>query len=140
MINLTNEEEIIKVIANYMEKKKKIRITWKAIGKNKHISGKPDIKGYWPTRNRIWCVEVKPTIKKTAKKPHHQRRNYFTDIICQIITRMSKKNTYYAIGLPESMLEYAKRNIPPEARKRIKLYLFLVDKNGFVQLKSPTRW
>lgn len=61
-------------------------------------------------------------------------------MICQIVTRIKSKHTYYAIGLPESMLEYTKRNIPVEARKRLKLYLFLVDEKGYVHLKSPDRW
>lgn len=33
MINLTNEEEIIEVIANYLEKKKKLKLHGKLLGR-----------------------------------------------------------------------------------------------------------
>lgn len=140
MIDLTNEEQVVEAIANFMNEQKGITITYKGIGENKYVSGKADIIGRDKSKNRMWCVEVKPEVKKSAKRPLHQRRNYFEGIICQIVTRMKSKNTNYAIGVPLSLYPYAKRNIPKEARKRLKLRLFLVNENGIVLYKSYTDW
>jgi len=138
-IDLTDEENVIKLISKKMENMG-IKITYKAIKEKKHVSRKPDIRGWDKNKCRIWIVEVKPQIRPTAKKPFHQRRNYFDSLICQIVTRMKSKNTNYAIGIPYTMYKQVIDNIPLEARKRLKLRLFIVKKNGKVDYKSYTDW
>jgi len=82
---------------------------------------------------RYFLVEVKGEPQDNVKYPHSGREVYFIQVLGQIVTRMNYKAKYkYGIGLPETYTKKILTRLSKTLLKKLKLYIFLVNKTGKV--------
>lgn len=132
MVDLTREKSIGNVLIASFQKG-----GWKH-QKNDKIHG-VDIKLWHPTHRRYWFIEVKR--KYTSRNKSSKTYVNTATAIGQIIYRMhQRKAGFYGIAAPDIRLfrnELSK--IPLWIKKTLKLYIFLVDRNGGIRKITPSQ-
>jgi len=107
--------------------KKGFKITGESLNSGHGV----DLKAYHPKRCYYWFIEVKGY--PTGNSEMAQRQNYLWQVLGQIVGRMTQKNAYYGICLPDYKGFYRKKikdNSLRNARRWLGLYFFLVTKKG----------
>lgn len=114
------------------------------LGYNRYLKAKEsgehgiDIKVRHYKYARYFLVEVKGDPNpKTYKSPAAGREVSFNYVLGQILSRMKYKALYkYGIGLPESYSDKIFRRLPWVVCKKLRLYIFLVNKDEKVKYYS----
>ena len=89
-----------------------------------------DIEAYKGTER--WIIEVKGPGSRLP-----MRVNYFISILGEILQRMTDPKAKYSIALPDLKQYHGLWNRLPElAKKRIKISILFIDKNGKIKEKN----
>lgn len=92
-----------------------------------------DIKVQHQDYPRYFLVEVKGEPGKNVKFPNSRREGCFIQVLGQIVSRMNYKAKYrYGIGLPDTYHKKIFLRLSKILLKKLKLVVFLVDKNANV--------
>lgn len=89
---------------------------------------------------RYWLIEAKGDPSVKVINPSGSQSSSFNSALGQIITRMHRNGARgykygykYGIAFPSSFRGMVLRKIPFDVMDKLNLYLFFVDKNGFVE-------
>lgn len=130
-MTVLDERFIRKAVINWLSRK----------GYNRYLNEKEtaehgvDIKVRHYRYTRYFLVEVKgEPDPKTHKWPDSAREASFNYVLGQILTRMKHQALYwYGIALPESLHDKINRRLPWVVCKKLRLVVFLVNKQGKVR-------
>lgn len=89
---------------------------------------------------RYWLIEAKGDPSVKVINPSGSQSSSFNSALGQIITRMHRNGARgykygykYGIAFPSSFRGMVLRKIPFDVMDKLNLYLFFVDKSGFVE-------
>ena len=96
-----------------------------------------DIEAWNDKRRRYWFIEVKGYPRKKPSM-NAQKQEWFISALGQILKRMRQKNGKYGIAFPDfEFYERKSLELPKIARERLKLNIFLIDKNKKIRQLTP---
>lgn len=126
-----DEKNVEKVMINWVKSK-----NFKIMPETYKRSG-VDIEAWNNKTRRYWFIEVKGYPGKKLSM-HAQKQEWFIAAIGQIIKRMRQKNGKYGIAFPNfEFYEKKSLDLPNIARERLKLNIFLIDKNKSIRQLTP---
>lgn len=131
MIDITKEKDIERVVIKHFEK-----AGWK---RQKRGARGVDIRLWHPKFRKYWFIEVKR--EYTTKNKKSQTYVNTATGIGQIIYRMHQTQAgFYGLAVPNTkMFKDELRKIPLWIKKKLKLNLFLIDRNGKIVKITPSK-
>jgi hypothetical protein len=96
-----------------------------------------DIRAFSNKMRKYWFIEVKGYPREKASM-NAQKQEWFVACVGQIIKRMKQKNGKYGIAFPDfEFYEKKSLELPKIARDRLKLNIFLINKNKNIRQLTP---
>jgi len=137
MNELLTEDFVQKSIIKYLKKKGWKTSLLSKTGKEHGV----DIKVRNDKFPRYFLIECKGDASPNAKYPRSHREVNFNLALGQIMTRMHTNRTRaykygykYGVGYPVSFRDLVIRRLPYDVCDKLNLSIFLVDKNGTVEV------